>query len=46
VVAIPRTSKKAHMSENLQIFDFELDAADMKTIAALELHKSQFPEWT
>ncbi|WP_319501434.1 aldo/keto reductase [uncultured Draconibacterium sp.] len=45
IVAIPRSSQKAHMMENLNIFDFELDDADMKTIAALDLDKTQFPEW-
>lgn len=46
IVAIPRTQNKAHMAENLNIFDFELDASDMKTIATLDLNKTQFPEWT
>ena len=46
IVAIPRTSQKAHMIENLNIFDFKLDDSDMKTIASLDLNKSQFPEWT
>ena len=45
IVAIPRSSQKAHMMENLNIFDFELNDADMKTIAALDLDKTQFPEW-
>jgi 2,5-diketo-D-gluconate reductase A len=45
VVAIPRTSQKAHMTENLNIFDFELSKSDMKTISGLDLNKSQFPEW-
>ncbi|WP_321376248.1 aldo/keto reductase [uncultured Draconibacterium sp.] len=45
IVAIPRSSQKAHMMENLNIFDFELSDADMKTIAALDLNKTQFPEW-
>lgn len=45
IVAIPRTSQKAHMIENLNIFDFELDEKDMKTIAALDLNITQFPEW-
>jgi len=45
IVAIPRTSKKEHMMENMNIFDFELTDADMKTIAALDLNKTQFPEW-
>ncbi|SET66128.1 2,5-diketo-D-gluconate reductase A [Draconibacterium orientale] len=45
IVAIPRSSQKAHMMENLNIFDFELSDSDMKTIAALDLDKTQFPEW-
>ncbi len=45
IVTIPRTSQKAHMSENLNIFDFELDETDMKTIASLDLDITQFPEW-
>ena len=46
IVTIPRTSQKAHMMENLNIFDFKLDDSDMKTITGLDLFKSQFPEWT
>ncbi|PIY10872.1 MAG: 2,5-diketo-D-gluconic acid reductase [Flavobacteriaceae bacterium CG_4_10_14_3_um_filter_33_47] len=45
VVAIPRSSQKAHMIENLDIFNFELSETDMKTIATLDLNKTQFPEW-
>jgi len=45
VVAIPRSSQKAHMIENLVIFDFELDNSDMQTITTLDLNKTQFPEW-
>ncbi len=45
IIAIPRTSRKDHMEENLKIFDFELDETDMKTIATLDLDKTQFPEW-
>jgi len=45
VVAIPRTSKKEHMMENLNVFDFKLDDADMKKIASLDLNITQFPEW-
>ncbi|NQU85435.1 MAG: aldo/keto reductase [Mariniphaga sp.] len=45
IIAIPRTSKKAHMMENLKIFDFELNKSDMQTIAALDLNITQFPEW-
>lgn len=45
IVTIPRSSNKAHMIENLDIFDFELDVADMKAIATLDLNRTQFPEW-
>ena len=45
IVAIPRSSQKAHMIENLDIFDFELDKTDMQTIAKLDLNNTQFPEW-
>jgi len=45
IITIPRTSQKAHMTENLDIFDFELDEADMSTISRLDLNITQFPEW-
>jgi len=45
IVAIPRSSQKAHMIENLDIFDFELTQADLETIAKLDLNMTQFPEW-
>jgi len=31
--------------ENLNIFDFVLDDADMKKIDPLDLNITQFPEW-
>lgn len=46
IVSIPRTSQKAHMMENLAIFDFELSENDMKTISPLDLNITQFPEWS
>ena len=45
IIAIPRTSQKAHMIENLDIWDFELDQSDLQTIASLDLNTTQFPEW-
>ena len=45
IVTIPRTSKKDHMMENLNIFDFVLDESDMKKIEPLDLNITQFPEW-
>jgi 2,5-diketo-D-gluconate reductase A len=45
IVAIPRSSQKTHMAENLNIFDFKLDESDMKLIASLDQNITQFPEW-
>jgi 2,5-diketo-D-gluconate reductase A len=45
IVTIPRTSQKAHMIENLNIFDFKLDESDMRIISNLDLNTTQFPEW-
>jgi len=45
IVSIPRSSQKAHMIENLDIFDFELSKSDLQTIAKLDLNITQFPEW-
>lgn len=46
IVAIPRSKNKAHMMENLNIFDFELNDKDVQTISGLDLNKTQFPEWS
>lgn len=46
IVAIPRSGQKAHIAENLRIFDFELAAAEMRAIAGLDLGVTQFPEWS
>ncbi|GAB6119041.1 aldo/keto reductase [Dysgonomonas termitidis] len=45
IITIPRTSERAHMLENLNIFDFKLDDDDLKQIAGLDLNTTQFPEW-
>ena len=45
-IVIPRSSNPAHRRENLAIFDFQLDAGDMRRIVELDLNRSQFPEWT
>ncbi len=46
IIAIPRSSNPDHRRENLAIFDFSLTPGDMRQIAALDLNRSQFPEWT
>ena len=45
ITAIPRSSQKSHMAENLDIFDFVLDESDLKLIASLDKNITQFPEW-
>ena len=45
IISIPRTSKKAHMDENMAIFDFELSNVDMVAISRMDLGKTAFPEW-
>src|SRR5215207_6907565 len=42
VVAIPKSVRKERMAENLEIFDFELSANDMHTIATLDSKQSAF----
>lgn len=39
VITIPRTSNKAHMISNADIFDFELDSDDMNQINALNIEE-------
>lgn len=42
VVAIPKSVRKERMAENLNIFDYELDAADNSAIATLDQGTSSF----
>jgi diketogulonate reductase-like aldo/keto reductase len=51
VVVIPRSSKKAHVTNNFEIFDFELTEEEMREIEALHsedgriINPSFAPEW-
>ena len=51
VVAIPRTTKKSRLKENLDIFDFALSAVEMKAISGLARPDSRLcdfafsPKW-
>ncbi|MFA9388324.1 MAG: aldo/keto reductase [Prolixibacteraceae bacterium] len=45
IIVIPRSSQKAHMIENLDIFDFKLDESDIMTIKTLDQNITVFPEW-
>jgi 2,5-diketo-D-gluconate reductase A len=46
IIAIPRSSQKAHIAENMNIFDFSLEDSDLATISTLDLNTTQFPEWS
>lgn len=51
VIAIPRSSKKARIAENFDVFDFTLDEAEMARISALRSKAGRItspsfaPEW-
>jgi diketogulonate reductase-like aldo/keto reductase len=42
IVAIPKTASRVRMEQNFAVFDFQLDASDLATIAALETGASAF----
>ena len=42
---IPKTTHEERMRENLDLFDFELDDAEMRTIRTLDTGRSQFGWW-
>jgi aryl-alcohol dehydrogenase-like predicted oxidoreductase len=42
VVALAKSVRKERMAENLAIFDFQLDDADMAAVATLEIGQSAF----
>ena len=46
-VAIPKSTDAAHIRQNLDIFDFELDAAELASIAAIDRARPMFrlPRW-
>ena len=42
VVVIPKSTHKERMEENINVFDFALDASDMNAIRALDEKESLF----
>lgn len=42
IVAIPKSVRKERMAENFAIFDFDLDADDLKAVAGLDQAQSSF----
>jgi 2,5-diketo-D-gluconate reductase A len=42
IVSLAKSVQKARMAENISIFDFELDEADMASIATLDTNTSSF----
>lgn len=42
IIAIPKTTKKSRMIENIDIFDFSLDDEDLTKISHLDTNKSLF----
>ncbi len=45
VVPIPKSTKFANIRANFEIFDFALDDADMKALAALGAKKQRIADW-
>jgi diketogulonate reductase-like aldo/keto reductase len=44
IIVIPKSTNKNHIKENINIFDFELDEKDIKTIELLD-KKTQYSNW-
>lgn len=42
IIVIPKTSRKERMAENIAVFDFSLDADDMRAITAMDRNESLF----
>jgi diketogulonate reductase-like aldo/keto reductase len=46
IVVIPRTSKAERLKENINIFDFELTAAEMKQVSGLAQRGGRIVDWS
>ena len=45
IIVIPKSSKKEHLKQNINIFDFELSIEDLESIKSLDSGKTLY-EWT
>lgn len=45
IIVIPKSSKKEHMAQNINIFDFELSSEDLEMIKKLDTGKTLY-QWT
>ncbi len=45
-IVIPRTARRERLEENMAIFDFELDPAEMKEIRALANRRGRVIDWS
>lgn len=46
IVVIPRTSKENRLAENAAIFDFSLNAAEMREIGGLARRDGRIVDWS
>lgn len=45
ILVIPKTTNPLHMKENISVFDFDLEAEEMRAIQELEVGRSLFGWW-
>ncbi|MCM1400102.1 MAG: aldo/keto reductase [Clostridium sp.] len=45
IIIIPKSTNMEHMKENITVFDFDLEADEMREIEQLEIGKSLFDWW-
>ncbi len=46
IIMIPKSEKREHVESNAEVWDFELEEADMAKLEALDKNESEFPLWS